>query len=217
MTIELLHQKQSPGSVLKNFVKLSAEDQCRTRIQVLFCQFCKIFKNTFFYWTPPVVAFSNFKANGFTEAVIQMYFWITHDLSSNWHFCVYFCYTLSTKNDRNKLLLGQPISLCVNLYRNNHRDRVTSILLSLGSIGLTKVEICLWVVTWPSGWCVTWLFGWGSLILSHHPAKFGVHRPCENGNITYSVCHVTTISKSHVTLLVGSFHPMSPLCYVWGP
>ena len=35
-------------SVPKNFVKLSVENQCRTQTQVLFCQFCKIFKNTFF-------------------------------------------------------------------------------------------------------------------------------------------------------------------------
>ena len=50
----------------------------------------------------------------------------------------------------------------------------------------------------------------GPLILSHHPAKFGVHSPCESGNVTYFICHVTTISKSHVTLWVGSFHPNSP-------
>ena len=40
-------------SVLKNFVKLSVENQCWTRTKVLFCQFrsfvlFKIFKNTFF-------------------------------------------------------------------------------------------------------------------------------------------------------------------------
>ena len=38
------------------------------------------------------------------------------------------------------------------------------------------------------------------LILSHHPAKFGVHRPCESGDITFFICHVTSISKCHVTL-----------------
>ena len=54
------------------------------------------FQEHFCYWTPPVVAFSNFKVPGFTEAVMQMNFWITHDLahlsilSSSWHFCVYF-------------------------------------------------------------------------------------------------------------------------------
>ena len=39
---------------------------------------------------------SNFKATGFTEAVMQMNFQISQDLlhlnipSSSWHFCVYF-------------------------------------------------------------------------------------------------------------------------------
>ena len=46
---------------------------------------------------------------------------------------------------------------------------------------------------------------------------FGVHMACEKGDITFSICHVTTISKSHVALWVGSSHLMSPPCYVWGP
>ena len=54
------------------------------------------FQEDLFYWTPPLVAFSNFKVPRFTEAVMLMNFWITHDiaylstLSSSWHFCVYF-------------------------------------------------------------------------------------------------------------------------------
>ena len=67
--------------------------------------------------------------------------------------------------------------------------------LSLGSIGLVKVKIQrFWLVTWPHGWCVTWLCGWGTLILSHHPATFGVHRPRESGDVTFLISHVTTIS-----------------------
>ena len=46
-----------------------------------------------------------------------------------------------------------------------------------------------------------------SLILSHHPAKFGVHKIYESGNITFFICQVTTKSKCHVTLWVGSTHP----------
>ena len=60
------------------------------------------------------------------------------------------------------------------------------------------------MITWPSGRCVTWLCGGGSLILSHHPPKFGVHRPCEIGDITFFICHVTT--NRRVTWLCG-----------WGP
>ena len=59
--------------------------------------------------------------------------------------------------------------------------------------------------------------GWGSLIQSHHTHKFGVHRSCESGDIPFFICHVTTISKSHMTLQVGFSHPKSPPCQVWGP
>ena len=75
-------------SFLKSFVKLSVENQCQTRsFSVNFAKFSR---------TPPVIAFSNFKAPGFTEAVMQMNVWITHDLvhlsilSCSWHFCIYF-------------------------------------------------------------------------------------------------------------------------------
>ena len=75
--------------------------------------------------------------------------------------------------------------------------------LCLGSIDLLKVEIWrFWFVRWLRGWCVTWLCRWGSLILSHHPAKFRLHRPCESGNINL-ICHVITVLKCRVTLCVG--------------
>ena len=75
------------------------------------------------------------------------------------------------------------------------------------STGLVKVEIyCFLFATWPLGQCVMWYCGWGPLILSHHPAKFGVHRPCESGNITSLICHVTTWSMRLMTLRVGSPH-----------
>ena len=50
-------------------------------------------------------------------------------------------------------------------------------LLSLGPIGLVKVEIYNFLfITWPQYGSATWLCGWGLLILSHHPAKFEIHR-----------------------------------------
>ena len=61
--------------------------------------------------------------------------------------------------------------------------------------------------------CVTGLWRWGSLILSHHSAKFGDHRPCESGDIMFFICHVTTTSNCHVALWVASPHPKSPPCY----
>ena len=62
----------------------------------VFLSILQNFQEHLFYWTPPVAASSSFKASGFTEAVMQMNFWISHDLfhpktlSSTWHFCVYF-------------------------------------------------------------------------------------------------------------------------------
>ena len=51
--------------VLGNFAKFTGKDMCQglffnkeTLAQVLFCEFCEISKNTFFYRTPPVAAFS---------------------------------------------------------------------------------------------------------------------------------------------------------------
>ena len=51
----------------------------------------------------------------------------------------------------------------------------------------------------------------GFLILSHQPAKLGVHRSCEGGDLTSFIRHVTTISKCHATssgsILLLSHHP----------
>ena len=73
---------------------------------------------------------------------------------------------------------------------------------------------CFLFVTWPRHWSVVWLCGRGVLILNHHPAKFGVRRPCESGDIkVFFNCHVTMCLKYHVTLLVWgylnlSYHPV---------
>ena len=171
-----------------------------------------------------------------------MSFWISQDLahlntlSSRWHFCVYFWQAQAFRciswlrdffNIWLSILFWQRrieiswylnylISFSANLYRNNHR--ITSILLSLGSIGVDKVEIYrLSFVKWPRGLYATWLYEWDSLTVSHHPAKFGVHRPCESGDITSLICHVTTQSMYHVTLWVRFPYPKSPPCQVWGP
>ena len=86
-------------------------------------------------------------------------------------------------------------------------------LLCLESTGFVKVEVYRFLfVTWPLGWCVTWLLGWGALILSHHPTKFGVHRPWENEDIAFFIYHVSTISKCHLTLWVWCLHLKSLPC-----
>ena len=44
----------------------------------------------------------------------------------------------------------------------------------------------------------------------HHPTMFGVHRPCESGDVTFLICHVTTWLLCHINLLTRSPHPKSP-------
>ena len=56
-------------------------------------------------------------------------------------------------------------------------------------------------VTWPQNKSVIWLCARRPLNLSTYPAKFGGHRTCGWGNITFSNCHVTTDLKYHVTFL----------------
>ena len=74
-------------------------------------------------------------------------------------------------------------------------------LLSLWALNRVKVKIkYFWLVTWPLDRCFTWHCGWGLFILSHHPVKFGVHRPCESGDIMSLICPVTTKLICHVTL-----------------
>ena len=79
----------------------------------------------------------------------------------------------------------------------------------VGAMGLVSVEMYhFWFVTWLNGWCVTWLCGWGSLILSHHPAKFRRCRTRESEEITVFI---------YVTLWVGSPHPMSAKFWIHRP
>ena len=35
------------------------------------------------------------------------------------------------------------------------------------------------------------LIGGSPFKISHHPTKFGCHRPCDNVDIMYLVCHLT--------------------------
>ena len=52
-------------------------------------------------------------------------------------------------------------------------------LLSLWDLRLVTVKIkYFWFVTWPLSQSIRWLCGWGPLILSHCPAKLGIHLWC---------------------------------------
>ena len=57
---------------------------------------------------------------------------------------------------------------------------------------------------WLRDQCVTWLFGWVSLILSHHPAKFKIHRSCESWDITL------------IFVMWPRYRNVTWLCW-WGP
>ena len=71
----------------------------------------------------------------------------------------------------------------------------------LWAMRLVNVEIKPFLIWHLTTWSiVTWLCGWGSLILSHHTATFKVHRPCESGNITFFIDHMITILNYDVAL-----------------
>ena len=148
------------------------------------------------------------KASGFTEAVMQMNFWISHDLvhlktfRSNWHFWHYFWRTHAsrrllywyilflTKKGWNKLIFWiSQISFCADLYCNNHI--VTSMLLSLGAIGPVVEEVWVGTPHPESGLYQVW-GSWAS----------GMRR--------------YNIFGFHAILRVRFPHPKSPHWYVWG-
>ena len=184
MIIKPTRQKQLPGSVLwkkcsQKFRKIGREKPVSDT--VVFLSILQSFQKHLFYWTPPVAASSKFKGSGFTEAVMQMNFWITHDLvhlntlSSSWHYCLFLASTsfqffscISTasltfdivycfwkRRIEIRWYLDQSNSFCAKLYRSNHR--IISILLSLQAIG-------------PVVRSVTWLSRWGLLIIIHFGA-----------------------------------------------
>ena len=90
---------------------------------------------------------------------------------------------------------------------------IVTTLLSLWVLRFVKVKIkYFWFATWPLYSFVTWLCGWDSLILSHHPAKFGVHRPYGTGN--NGVCNISSNSNSSAEALMPRFtNGHCPRCY----
>ena len=182
-----------------------------------------------------MVASSKFKASGFTEEVMQVNFWISQDhvhlntLSPNWHFCVYFWqaqvfFCISTASLTFDIVYffdkdGFPVSFRANLYRNNHIYNVSELscdyriemprdflgdapsswvrtLPNFGSHGPCECGditfLIYHVTTWSMYHVTLWVV---SLILSHHPAKFGVHRPYGTGN--NGLCYISSNSNSN--------------------
>ena len=58
---------------------------------------------------------------------------------------------------------------------------------------------------------ILWLYRWKPLKASHNPLKFGGHRFCRSGDVTFLTSHITSydVSKGHLTYLVG-FPPWKP-------
>ena len=152
----------------------------------------------------------NFKASGFyNHNLLHL-----NILSSSWHYvCFWRAQVLTSWRPYgwgNKIFLFFHLTIQLKCHVtfwvwSPHRQLVP--YQGLGAIGLVNVEIKrFWFVTRPCDQCVTWLCGWSSLILSHHPAQFGVHRPCESGDTMFFTCRITTILMFHVTLWLGSTH-----------
>ena len=131
MTIKPIHEKQLPGNVLskkcsQKIHKTDEKNLCGTRTQMFSCQFCKIFKSNFLYWTPPVAVSSSFKATGFTVVVMQTNFWIIQNLvdlntySSSRHFWFLRLFLVSTSFP---LYLGGFFNISYNILFLTTTDR----------------------------------------------------------------------------------------------
>ena len=74
-----------------------------------------------------------------------------------------------------------------------------------------------WItVTWWRDQRVTCMLV-GVFLFYYDPAKFEGLASCDSENKMFLICHVTTQSKYHVTLWVGSPHPKSVPCLVRDP
>ena len=180
-----------------------------TPSQVFSCQFCEIFKNIFFIEHLRWLRLPTLKP---LDSQRQLCKWISKLVA------VYFISIFLVLGGIFMFIFGEHklsfyISTALWLRRYDISDfshdltiKVScdflggvpsswfSTLPSLVLMNLVNVDIKrFWFVTLPRDWCATWLCGWGPLILSHQPAKFGVHRPCGSGDITFFICYVTTI------------------------
>ena len=192
------------------------------------CQFCEIFKSTFFiehlWWLllpilkpldsqrqlckrisklVTIYFISTFLVlvGIFAFILASTSFPFTSQRPCGWRYRMLFIFHLTTE-------LKCQVTFWVGL---PHLDLAPYHIL--GARNPVNVEIKrFWLDAWSHDWCVMWLCRWGPIILSQHPIKFGVHRPCESGNITFFICHVTMILKCHVNLWVGLPHPNSPRC-----
>ena len=168
MTIKPIHQKQFPRRVLlkKCSQKFRKTDLCRTRTQMFFCQFCKTFQNNFFIehlrwlflpvlkqldsqrqWCNRISELFKILLMSTLLVLVGIFVFIfgKHKLSVASHKLSVASLTFDIINSfwqrriEVSWYLDYLISFCVDLYHNNHR--ITSILLSLRSPGLEKVEI----------------------------------------------------------------------------
>ena len=113
-----------------------------TPTQVISCQFCKIFKNTFLTKHLLWLLFAILKP---LDSQRQLCKWIfklvtIYFISTFCHFCVYFC-------QAQAFLLHLDAPVVEDIWR-------------------------IWFFTWLLNWSATWLFGWDPLVLIQHPTRF---------------------------------------------
>ena len=177
------------------------------------------FLRTFFYWTIAVAVSCE---SEFAKTVIQMNFWLSHDLvylnilSSSWHFCVYFwraqafrcILTASLTFDTyfSFFFWQRRIEVSwANLYRN--KNRKTSILLNLVNIDpvVRKYDVFELSCDYRIKVSRDILGGAPSSRVSAL-SSFGGHRACESGDKTF------LIATWPRDWWPRSPHPKSPPC-----
>ena len=140
-------------------------------------QFCEIIKNTFFIEHLRRLLSSNFKATGFTEAVMQMNSKLVK---------IYFISTF--------LVL---VGIFVFIFGEHKFSFYISTVL-----WLRKYDVFDFPFDHTIEVSRDFLGGAPSSRVSTL-LSFGGHGPCECGDKTFSICHLTMWLMCHLTLLVG--------------
>ena len=140
-------------------------------------QFCEIIKNTFFIEHLRRLLSSNFKATGFTEAVMQM------------------------NSKLVKIYFISTFLVLVGIFVFIFGERKLSLYISM-VLWLRKYDVFDFPFDHTTELSRDFLGGTPSSWVSTIPS-FGGHGPGECGDKTFLICHLNMWSMCHVTLLVG--------------
>ena len=147
----------------------------RDSVTGVFLSVLQNFSKHLFYWTPPVAASSNLKASGFTAVVMQMNF--------SKLVTIYFTSTFSV-----------PVGIFVFVFSKHKLCCYISTAL-----WLRKYDVFDFSGDHTTEVPRDFLDGAPSFWFSTLPSFRG-HGPCECGDKTFLICHVTTWLMCHVTL-----------------